>query len=48
MKWIPHHQGEIVAKEWEKNPLQLSRKLLQNQQANFNQTWYTSFLAEWQ
>jgi hypothetical protein len=45
MKWNTFLQGEIIAKEW-KNTVKFKRNLLQNQPANFNQTWYTSSLGK--
>jgi hypothetical protein len=45
MKWIPFNQGEIIAKKSEKKD-DFFLNLLQNEQANFNQTWYTSPLGE--
>jgi hypothetical protein len=38
-------QGEIMAKK-SKYTLQFLKNLLQNQQANFNQTWYKSSLGK--
>jgi hypothetical protein len=39
MKGITLLQGEIIAKEQKYSEL-LKNLILQNQQANFNQTWY--------
>jgi hypothetical protein len=41
MKRIAPLQGEIIAEEYKYSEI-LKNLLLQNQQANFNQTWYKS------